>query len=106
FAMATVLRWPMESIGFLFSFMLDARTATDRIFEVFDEDNTIIDPDSPETIVEPRGELAFEGVHFRYPDAAAHDQDLLDGIDLVLRHGETMALVRLTGVGNRALTTL
>ena len=37
FAMATVLRWPMESIGFLFSFTLDARTATDRIFEVFDE---------------------------------------------------------------------
>jgi ATP-binding cassette subfamily B protein len=42
--MATVLRWPMESIGFLFSFLLDARTATDRIFEVFDEENTITDP--------------------------------------------------------------
>ena len=106
FAMATVLRWPMESIGFLFSFTLDARTATDRIFEVFDEENTIVDPDSPETIVRPRGELAFEGVHFRYPDAAAHDQDLLDGIDLVLRPGETMALVGLTGSGKTTLTTL
>ena len=106
FAMATVLRWPMESIGFLFSFTLDARTATDRIFEVFDEENTIVDPDSPETVVQPRGELAFEGVHFRYPDAAAHDQDLLDGIDLVLRPGETMALVGLTGSGKTTLTTL
>ena len=48
FAMATVLRWPMESIGFLFSFTLDARTATDRIFEVFDEENTIVDPASPD----------------------------------------------------------
>ena len=47
FAMATVLRWPMESIGFLFSFLLDARTATDRIFEVFDEENTIVDPAEP-----------------------------------------------------------
>ena len=45
--MATVLRWPIESIGFLFSFMLDARTATDRIFEVFDETNTITDPEQP-----------------------------------------------------------
>src|SRR6478735_6764859 len=106
FAMATVLRWPMESIGFLFSFTLDARTATDRIFEVLDEENTIVDPDSPETIVQPRGELAFEGVHFRYPDAPAHDQDLLDGIDLVLRPGETMALVGLTGSGKTTLTTL
>ncbi len=106
FAMATVLRWPMESIGFLFSFTLDARTATDRIFEVFDEKNTIVDPESPETIVEPRGELAFEGVHFRYPDAPSHDRDLLDGVDLVLRPGETMALVGLTGSGKTTLTTL
>ncbi len=45
--MATVLRWPIESIGFLFSFLLDARTATDRIFEVFDETNTITDPENP-----------------------------------------------------------
>ncbi|WP_214466142.1 ABC transporter ATP-binding protein [Microbacterium flavescens] len=106
FAMATVLRWPMESIGFLFSFTLDARTATDRIFEVFDEENSIVDPEAPSTIARPRGELAFEGVHFRYQDAAARERDLLDGIDLVLRPGETMALVGLTGSGKTTLTTL
>lgn len=106
FAMATVLRWPMESIGFLFSFLLDARTATDRIFEVFDEQNTIIDPETPATIAKARGELAFEGVHFRYQDAAERERDLLDGVDLVLRPGETMALVGLTGSGKTTLTTL
>ncbi len=106
FAMATVLRWPMESIGFLFSFLLDARTATDRIFEVFDEENPIVDPEEPRTIAAPHGELAFEGVHFRYQDAAASERDLLDGIDLVLRPGETMALVGLTGSGKTTLTTL
>lgn len=106
FAMATVLRWPMESIGFLFSFLIDARTATDRIFEVFDEENTIVDPEHPVTISAPRGELAFEGVHFRYQDAAASERDLIDGIDLVLRPGETMALVGLTGSGKTTLTTL
>ena len=106
FAMATVLRWPMESIGFLFSFLLDARTATDRIFEVFDEENTITDPAAPKTIAEPRGALAFEGVHFRYQDASESERDLLDGIDLVLEPGETMALVGLTGSGKTTLTTL
>ncbi len=106
FAMATVLRWPMESIGFLFSFTLDARTATDRIFEVFDEENTIVDPAEPATIDRPRGQLAFENVHFRYQDAATGERDLLDGIDLVLRPGETMALVGLTGSGKTTLTTL
>ncbi|MEV4687506.1 ABC transporter ATP-binding protein [Microbacterium sp. LWH3-1.2] len=106
FAMATVLRWPMESIGFLFSFLLDARTATDRIFEVFDEQNTIVEPEEPKTIAKPRGELAFEGVHFRYQDAADRERDLLNGVDLVLRPGETMALVGLTGSGKTTLTTL
>ncbi|WP_460774610.1 ABC transporter ATP-binding protein [Microbacterium sp. GXF7504] len=106
FAMATVLRWPMESIGFLFSFLLDARTATDRVFEVFDEENTIIDPERPATITEPRGRLVFEDVHFRYQDAPASHRDLLDGIDLALEPGETVALVGLTGSGKTTLTTL
>jgi ATP-binding cassette subfamily B protein len=106
FAMATALRWPLESLGFLFSFLMDARTATDRIFEVFNEANTITSPADPSTIIAPHGELAFRGVHFRYQDAAAHERDLLDGVDLVLRPGETMALVGLTGSGKTTLTTL
>lgn len=106
FAMATILRWPVESIGFLFSFLVDARTATDRIFEVFDEENTITDPADPVSLTEARGELTFEGTHFRYQDAPEADRDLLDGIDLVLRPGETMALVGLTGSGKTTLTTL
>lgn len=106
FAMATVLRWPIESIGFLFSFMLDARTASDRVFDIFSETNSITDPEHPVRIEEPRGELAFEGAHFRYQDAGASERDLLDGIDLVLRPGETMALVGLTGSGKTTLTTL
>ncbi|GEK86997.1 ABC transporter ATP-binding protein [Microbacterium aerolatum] len=106
FAMATVLRWPIESIGFLFSFMLDARTATDRVFDIYSETNSITDPENPVQIAEPRGELAFEGAHFRYQDAGAAERDLLDGIDLVLRPGETMALVGLTGSGKTTLTTL
>jgi len=106
FSMATALRWPLESLGFLFSFLMDARTATDRIFEVFAEKNTITDPERPETVAEPRGELAFRDVHFRYPDAGPDERDLLDGVDLVLRPGETMALVGLTGSGKTTLTTL
>lgn len=106
FAMATVLRWPIESIGFLFSFMLDARTATDRVFDIYAEINTITDPENPVHIENPRGELAFDGAHFRYQDAGAHERDLLDGIDLVLRPGETMALVGLTGSGKTTLTNL
>jgi ATP-binding cassette subfamily B protein len=106
FATATVLRFPIESIGFLLSMTFDTRTAVDRLFEVLDEPNPIIDPASPTTITEPRGRLAFEGVHFRYQDAPAGARDLIDGVDLVLEPGETMALVGLTGSGKTTLTAL
>ncbi|GLI28053.1 ABC transporter [Agromyces rhizosphaerae] len=106
FATATVLAWPIESIGFLLAFSLDTRTATDRFFEVIDEVNQITDPERPSTIRAPRGELAFEGVHFRYADAPGRTPDLIDGVDLRLEPGETMALVGLTGSGKSTLTSL
>lgn len=106
FATATVLAWPIESIGFMLAFALDARTATDRHFDILDSENTITDPEQPRSIGKPRGELAFSGVHFRYQDAPDRFPDLLNGVDLVVQPGETMALVGLTGCGKTTLTAL
>ncbi|MBM7829694.1 ATP-binding cassette subfamily B protein [Agromyces cerinus] len=106
FATATVLAWPIESIGFMLAFALDARTATDRFFDILDSENTIVDPAAPRTLERPRGELAFNDVHFRYQDSPERFGDLLDGVDLVLEPGETMALVGLTGCGKTTMTAL
>ncbi|WP_244907189.1 ABC transporter ATP-binding protein [Rathayibacter caricis] len=106
FATATVLRWPVESIGFLLSMTFDTRTAVDRYFEVMDSRNTITDPEAPETIARPRGRVVFRDVHFRYQDAPASTADLLDGVDLEVEPGETMALVGVTGSGKTTLTAL
>lgn len=106
FATATVLRWPVESIGFLLSMTIDTRTAVDRFFEVMDAPQTIIDPERPSTIANAEGRLVFENVHFRYQDSPAQYPDLLDGIDLEVLPGETMAIVGLTGSGKSTLTSL
>jgi len=106
FATATVLRFPVESIGFLLSMTFDARTATDRFFDVMDAPNSITDPAAPIVLDVPRGRLAFEDVHFRYFDSPERFPDLLNGVDLVLEPGETMALVGLTGSGKSTLTAL
>lgn len=106
FATATVLRWPVESIGFLLSMTFDTRTAVDRFFEVMDSTNTVTDPEDPRTITEPHGRLEFRGAHFRYQDSPAQFADLVNGVDLVLEPGETMALVGLTGSGKTTLLAL
>jgi len=106
FATATVLRWPVESIGFLLSMTFDTRTAADRFFEVIDAPNTITDPADPKTITDPQGRLSFTNVHFRYQDSPERVPDLVNGVDLVIEPGETMALVGLTGSGKSTLTAL
>jgi ATP-binding cassette subfamily B protein len=106
FATATVLRWPTESIGFLLSMTLDAKTAVQRFFEVIDEPVGIEDPASPKTIKEPKGRLEFKDVHFRYPDSPAGQLDIVNGVNLVLEPGESVALIGITGCGKTTLTAL
>ncbi len=101
---ALALRWPVESIGFLLAMSQEAATATERYFEVLDAE-----PESSETATGKDGSgagLRFEGVEFRYPDAAPGSAPSLDRIDLHIRPGETMALVGATGSGKTTLTAL
>jgi len=105
-ATTTALRWPTESIGFLLSMTLDAKTAIQRFFEVIDTPVDIADPENPKTISEPHGRLEFKDVHFRYSDAPADQPDLLNGVDLILEPGESVALIGITGCGKTSLTAL
>ncbi|OKJ07608.1 ABC transporter [Kitasatospora sp. CB01950] len=101
---ALALRWPVESIGWLLGFAAEAASAANRYFEVMDEPEPT-DPPSGEAPSDDRG-IRFTGVRFRYPDAPAGTPDLLAGIDLHIRPGETLALVGATGSGKTTLTAL
>jgi ATP-binding cassette subfamily B protein len=64
------------------------------------------DAEGTEGVGAGAGGLRFHGVRFRYPDAPADAAPVLDGIDLHIRPGETMALVGATGSGKTTLTAL
>ncbi|WP_269936561.1 ABC transporter ATP-binding protein [Arthrobacter sp. HY1533] len=106
FATAAVVAGPVESVGPLLSMTLTAKTALDRHFEVMDAKNTITEPTNPVRLDPVRGKLEFRDVHFRFPDTVAGTPDLLNGVDLALRAGETMALVGVTGSGKSTLLNL
>ncbi|MFB7342719.1 ABC transporter ATP-binding protein [Streptomyces hydrogenans] len=103
---ALALRWPVDSIGFLLAMSQEAVTATERYFEVMDAEE---ERDAPAGAPARHGSAAglrFEGVSFRFPDAPDGTPPVLDGIDLHVRPGETLALVGATGSGKTTLTAL
>jgi ATP-binding cassette subfamily B protein len=85
---------------------LDAKTAVQRFFEVIDEPVGIEDPMNPKTIKEPKGKLEFKDVHFRYPDSPKDQPDIVNGVNLVLEPGQSVALIGITGCGKTTLTAL
>ncbi|MFC8587131.1 ABC transporter ATP-binding protein [Streptomyces sp. NPDC057217] len=103
---ALALRWPVESIGFLLAMSQEAATATERYFEVMDaeEEPDTASPGAPRA--DGRDGVRFENVTFRYPDAPEDAPPVLDGVDLHIRPGETLALVGGTGSGKTTLTAL
>jgi len=95
------LIWPVAALGFLLSMTQDAMTAADRVSEIFDAPETIAD--GPLRLEAPQGEVVFEDVSYRFPDAA---EDVLHGVDLHVRAGETIGVVGGTGSGKTVLTSL
>lgn len=103
-AIATYLRWPIDSIGWLLAETNQAATASARYWEVRDAEVTITSPPHPRALpANGRGHVRFENVHFAFPGA---DEDVLKGVNLDLRPGETVALVGATGSGKTTLTAL
>jgi ATP-binding cassette subfamily B protein len=112
-----MLIWPVDALGWIIANLQESMTAADRIYEVLDSDVTIKDRPDAITLAkdEVRGAVRFEGVHFEFPDVAELDEetpvhdhglDILAGIELDIRPGETLALVGATGSGKSALIAL
>jgi subfamily B ATP-binding cassette protein MsbA len=101
---AVTISGAITSLAGFWSNLQEAAGAARRIFEILDHPVAIQSPAEPKPLPMPgRGVVRFEGVTFRYePDAPR----VLDGIDLVLDEGATVALVGSSGAGKSTLASL
>lgn len=74
----------------------------ERVFEILDEEEEIPDKKDTVTIKNPRGDVKFEHVNFRYKD----DVPLISDMNLDVKNGETIAIVGPTGAGKTTLVNL
>ncbi|MDR7280817.1 ABC transporter ATP-binding protein [Catenuloplanes atrovinosus] len=98
-----MLIWPIESLGWIIANGQESMTAADRVFEVMDTRPAVTDTPHARAVEPGPGRIVFHDVHFRYPGTT---QEVLRGVDLEVRPGETMAIVGVTGSGKTSLVSL
>jgi ATP-binding cassette subfamily B protein len=97
-----LLNFPLRITGWFFAQLPRAAAAATRIQSLLGEAPEIADPPDPVPVPPGRGEVRFRDVTFAYPGGAP----ILDGIDLVIPGGTSVALVGTTGAGKTTLAHL
>ncbi len=103
--------------------LMTSMVSFERVFEVLDAPEAIQERLGAIELTSPRGEVEFDDVVFRYPPAAESaiasmeqnaglgadtdpDVDVLQGLSLTVRAGETVALVGASGAGKSTTISL
>jgi ABC-type multidrug transport system fused ATPase/permease subunit len=96
------LVWPMQGFGIVVDQGQRALAAGERIFEVLDEEPDVKKPENPRSLPENVSlGVEFENVTFGYGG-----EKVLEGANLSVRPGETVAVVGATGSGKSSLLSL
>jgi len=93
---------PVRNLTMQYSEFQRAMVAGERIFRLLDTKPDVVDAPDARDLPPVRGEVRFEDVRFSY----APNVEVLHGINLTVRPGETVALVGPTGAGKTTVAAL
>lgn len=93
---------PLTQVASMANVLQSGVASAERVFEVLDADEQEADAVQPARLNDPHGAVAFEDVSFSYTP----DKPLIEGLDLSVSPGQTVAIVGPTGAGKTTLVNL
>ncbi|MCH7667768.1 MAG: ABC transporter ATP-binding protein [Acidobacteria bacterium] len=97
-----VLIMPIRITGWFFANLPRGAVAATRVRNLLETEPEILAPRNPQRLPDGPGRIEFKNVSFTYPDGPA----ILHNVDVVIRGGESVALVGATGSGKTTLAHL
>ena len=93
---------PARKLADVWSGLQRGVAASTRVMEILDRKVRVDEPTNPRSAPKPHRVISFKSVEYQYPSGPK----VLDGIDLEIPHGETVAVVGPNGSGKSTLISL
>jgi ATP-binding cassette subfamily B protein len=93
---------PVRDLSEKYDILQRAMAASERIFNLFDDQTIIKNPENPVMIQKIRGEIEFKNVWFAYNPG----EYVLKNVSFKINPGETVAIVGATGAGKTSIVNI
>ena len=93
---------PIVQTASIMNVLQSTVASAERVFELLDEEEEIADTDAPVALTSIKGHVEFKNVSFRYKS----EVPLIEGMDLEVQPGQTVAIVGPTGAGKTTVVNL
>ncbi len=94
---------PIRGLSEKYNTLQSALASSERIFNVLDTPNDVIESKNPIELVQPEGKIEFDRVNFRYNE---DDQWVINDVSFEVNPGELLAIVGATGAGKTTIVNL
>lgn len=95
--------WPMMAVARLINMRSQGMASLNRISALLDEKQTVVDDEYVKPLTEPKGNIEFCGLNFKYPSS---DVEVLKDITFKLEAGQSLGIIGATGCGKTTLVDI